>query len=73
VAGATKPGQFGTELLLRAMGLLECRHTPVGSPMVRGVSGGQRKRVTTVSATVYTHAYAYMHMYQCVRVCMPQC
>jgi hypothetical protein len=36
------------KIVLRAMGLLECRATPVGSAMVRGVSGGQRKRVTTV-------------------------
>jgi hypothetical protein len=30
------------------MGLLECRGTPVGGAMARGISGGQRKRVTTV-------------------------
>ena len=44
------PRAFLVELVLRVMGLLECRATPVGSTMVRGVSGGQRKRVTTVRA-----------------------
>ena len=40
---------FLVELVLRVLGLLECRATPVGGgPGVRGVSGGQRKRVTTV-------------------------
>jgi hypothetical protein len=48
-ATAAKPGAMKNELLLRVMGLTECRGTPVGSAMVRGVSGGQRKRVTTVS------------------------
>jgi hypothetical protein len=39
---------LGHELLLRAMGLLEARAMPVGGGLVRGVSGGQRRRVTTV-------------------------
>jgi hypothetical protein len=48
IAGGGKPGAFSQEILLRAMGLLECRGTPVGGAMARGISGGQRKRVTTV-------------------------
>jgi hypothetical protein len=48
MAGSAKPGAFSQEILLRAMGLLECRGTPVGNAMVRGISGGQRKRVTAV-------------------------
>ncbi|KAK9861391.1 hypothetical protein WJX84_002559, partial [Apatococcus fuscideae] len=36
-----------TELTLRILGLEVCADTVVGSNFVRGISGGQRKRVTT--------------------------
>ncbi|KAL3144459.1 hypothetical protein ABBQ32_004202 [Trebouxia sp. C0010 RCD-2024] len=36
-----------TEYMLRILGLDVCADTPVGSDMIRGISGGQKKRVTT--------------------------
>ncbi|DBB05992.1 hypothetical protein WJX82_004698 [Trebouxia sp. C0006] len=36
-----------TEYMLRILGLDVCADTPVGSAMIRGISGGQKKRVTT--------------------------
>lgn len=38
---------FKVELVLRLLGLTHARDTVIGSAMVRGVSGGERKRVTT--------------------------
>jgi hypothetical protein len=36
-----------TDLTIKLLGLDVCADTIVGSEMVRGISGGQRKRVTT--------------------------
>lgn len=36
-----------TDYVLKVLGLDVCSETVVGSDMLRGVSGGQRKRVTT--------------------------
>jgi len=36
-----------TDYVLRVLGLDLCADTPVGTDMARGVSGGQKKRVTT--------------------------
>ena len=36
-----------TEYVMRMLGLDVCADTPVGNEMVRGISGGQKKRVTT--------------------------
>lgn len=36
-----------TDYILKVLGLDICADTKVGSDMVRGVSGGQKKRVTT--------------------------
>lgn len=36
-----------TDYVLKVLGLDVCADTVVGSDMLRGVSGGQRKRVTT--------------------------
>eukprot|EP00878_Enallax_costatus_P039718 GHUV01045601.1.p1 GENE.GHUV01045601.1~~GHUV01045601.1.p1 ORF type:complete len:136 (+),score=37.20 GHUV01045601.1:442-849(+) len=38
---------FKVELVLRLLGLTNARNTIIGSSMVRGVSGGERKRVTS--------------------------
>ena len=35
-----------TEYIIRMLALELCADTPVGSASIRGVSGGQRKRVT---------------------------
>ncbi|KAL3152681.1 hypothetical protein ABBQ38_012276 [Trebouxia sp. C0009 RCD-2024] len=42
-----KNGSVNSELILRLLGLQECKDTLVGDDIIRGVSGGQRKRVTT--------------------------
>lgn len=36
-----------TDYVLKVLGLDVCADTLVGSDMVRGVSGGQKRRVTT--------------------------
>ena len=36
-----------TEFILRVLGLDYVAETVVGGPMLRGISGGQKKRVTT--------------------------
>ena len=38
---------MATEYVMRMLGLDVCADTPVGNEMVRGISGGQKKRVTT--------------------------
>ncbi|KAK9902782.1 hypothetical protein WJX75_005811 [Coccomyxa subellipsoidea] len=46
-AMAGQRSNAGTLLIMRLLGLEVCQDTQVGSHMVRGISGGQRKRVTT--------------------------
>ncbi|KAJ8559020.1 hypothetical protein ON010_g8429 [Phytophthora cinnamomi] len=43
--------KFAAELRIRALGLTRCKDTMVGNAMIRGVSGGERKRVTTGEMT----------------------
>jgi hypothetical protein len=38
---------FKVEMVLRLLGLTAARGTIVGNALVRGISGGERKRVTT--------------------------
>ena len=40
------PSDISTELIIRVLGLTNCADTPLGNETVRGVSGGERKRVT---------------------------
>lgn len=42
-----KKHSVNTDYILKVLGLDVCAETIVGSDMIRGVSGGQRKRVTT--------------------------
>lgn len=42
-----KKHSISTDYILKVLGLDVCADTIVGSDMMRGVSGGQRKRVTT--------------------------
>ncbi|KAJ4751592.1 Pleiotropic drug resistance subfamily G protein [Rhynchospora pubera] len=42
-----KKNNLATEYVLKVLGLDVCANTLVGSDMVRGISGGQKKRVTT--------------------------
>ena len=41
------PHSVTTDLMLRILGLEICAETQIGNDMIRGVSGGQKKRVTT--------------------------
>ncbi|KFK23406.1 hypothetical protein AALP_AAs61696U000200 [Arabis alpina] len=47
-----KKHSVSTDYVLRVLGLDVCSDTMVGNDMMRGVSGGQRKRVTTGEMTV---------------------
>jgi len=44
---ATAHHKFAPELMVKKLGLDNCKDTVVGNAMLRGVSGGERKRVTT--------------------------
>ena len=46
------PHSVTTDLMLRILGLEICSETQIGNEMIRGVSGGQKKRVTTGEARV---------------------
>ncbi|KAK8473551.1 hypothetical protein PHAVU_001G166500 [Phaseolus vulgaris] len=47
VATEGQKANFITDYILRILGLEVCADTVVGNEMLRGISGGQRKRVTT--------------------------
>ncbi|KAF0905322.1 hypothetical protein E2562_003919 [Oryza meyeriana var. granulata] len=42
-----KQNNIVTDLVLKALGLDICADIAIGGPMIRGISGGQKKRVTT--------------------------
>jgi ABC-type multidrug transport system ATPase subunit len=41
-----------TEDMLRDFGLLSVKDTKIGTPLQRGISGGQKRRVTTASQLI---------------------
>ncbi|KAE8982200.1 ABC transporter G family member 31 [Phytophthora rubi] len=47
----TAQHKFAADLRVKSLGLDRCKDTMVGNAMVRGVSGGERKRVTTGEMT----------------------
>ncbi|ETL42007.1 hypothetical protein PPTG_09863 [Phytophthora nicotianae INRA-310] len=47
----TAQHQFAADLRVKTLGLDRCKDTIVGNAMIRGVSGGERKRVTTGEMT----------------------
>ncbi|KAF8400719.1 hypothetical protein HHK36_014019 [Tetracentron sinense] len=49
-----------TDYILKILGLESCADTMVGDEMVRGVSGGQKKRVTTGEMLVGPHNALFM-------------
>lgn len=56
-----KKHSVSTDYVMKVLGLDICSETIVGSDMLRGVSGGQRKRVTTgLSLTFYLHAFHFL-------------
>ena len=40
-------GSVAAEYIIRMLGLEMCADTPVGNTVIRGISGGQKKRVTS--------------------------
>ncbi|GLE08622.1 hypothetical protein PINS_up019926 [Pythium insidiosum] len=44
---ADEVNQHYPDVIIRQLGLEHCQDTPIGDAMLRGVSGGERKRVTT--------------------------
>ena len=47
-----KPHSIRTDYVLRMMGLEQAADTIIGSADIRGISGGQKKRVTTAEQIV---------------------
>lgn len=47
----TAQHKFAAELRIKSLGLDRCQDTRLGNAMIRGVSGGERKRVTTGEMT----------------------
>lgn len=41
-----------TEEMLREFGLTSVENSPIGTPLKRGISGGQKRRVTTASQLI---------------------
>ncbi len=45
--GTGNPYQLRIDIIMQLLGLSRCQDTILGNAAVRGVSGGERKRVTT--------------------------
>ncbi|KAE8712214.1 vacuolar cation/proton exchanger 3-like [Hibiscus syriacus] len=58
--GGKKHG-ISTDYVLKVLGLDECSDTVVGNEMLRGVSGGQRKRVTRA---IYSNAFIFLKSFE---------
>jgi ABC-type multidrug transport system ATPase subunit len=54
---------------MQILGLTHRADTIVGNAMMRGVSGGEKKRVT-VTFAVYGECISYSHVCVCVCVCV---
>ena len=52
---------MATEYIIRMLGLDVCADTPVGSQLIRGISGGQKKRVTSGEMLVSAKRVSSMH------------
>lgn len=57
---------MNTEYVLRMLGLDICAETPVGNEMIRGISGGQKKRVTAGEMIVSSKTVRIPQLYVCL-------
>ncbi|TMW58483.1 hypothetical protein Poli38472_010042 [Pythium oligandrum] len=44
---AAENARCGPDVVMKTLGLTTCEHTQVGNSLLRGISGGERKRLTT--------------------------
>lgn len=54
---ASSPDHIATEIVLKLLGLEVCADTIVGDQLLRGISGGQKKRVTSGNGSENCAAY----------------
>lgn len=59
-----KKHSISTDYLLKVLGLDICADTIVGNDMTRGVSGGQRKRVTS-GCLLFHLTFPWWHSIMC--------
>ena len=63
-----------TEVIIRLLGIQNCVDTVLGNAYLRGVSGGERKRVTSAEMLVGRKVAAHpMHLSHCLSVCSSAC
>lgn len=58
-----KDANLSVDITLSLLGLDVCADTVVGNAMLRGISGGQKKRVTTVGGAVAWMVYIFVLLY----------
>ncbi len=60
---------FVLQILLNILGLKKVEDTYIGNEFIRGVSGGQKKRVT-IGIDMLKGANIYIMVYSQVRICL---
>lgn len=58
-----------TEVIIRLLGIQNCVDTVVGNAYLRGVSGGERKRVTSAEMLVGPKVQTPLQVCQCASEC----
>ena len=61
ISPACVPYSVVTEFMIKNLGLEICADTIIGNAMKRGVSGGQKKRVTTGADEPLSAAHPVLH------------
>jgi ABC-type multidrug transport system ATPase subunit len=69
------PGHVGarerhdrTEEMLRNFGLVSVKDTKIGTPLQRGISGGQKRRVTTASQLITLPKIIFLGLLPCKNI-----
>uniref|UniRef100_A0A7S3UDR3 ABC transporter domain-containing protein n=1 Tax=Picocystis salinarum TaxID=88271 RepID=A0A7S3UDR3_9CHLO len=60
MVGNLSSGKFREEVVLQTLGLSTCADTVVGDGLLRGISGGEKKRVTTGEMIVSTRRVLFL-------------